>query len=289
MSCDGRRGSSFWIIIRGRRHAKNVFSWSKNAKWNITRWNYNGNRWVSSRKNAIRCFEIENRWSVIRPSIIDPFATVSFRFAAKDVARTDRNLDYYQGDDNIHLRILHDVLMTYNMFNFDLGSSLVPCWSKLSALFLFRLCSRNEWFVEPNFDHHGTRSRCVLVFCWSNVANGQWIGRSLSQLIEFLGRKFSSRSVTHQTATVQSAHVTSVHRCWTSEIFRYEERSAIFSSNFFLVPVDNNANNMYFFFRWILICFKREFPFDDVMYLWEVKLKGRWNREASIDTRNSSI
>ncbi|CAF5206902.1 unnamed protein product [Rotaria magnacalcarata] len=27
---------------------------------------------------------------------------------------------------------------------------------------------------------------------------------------------------------------------------------------------------MYFFFRWMLICFKREFSFDDVMYLWEV-------------------
>jgi hypothetical protein len=28
---------------------------------------------------------------------------------------------------------------------------------------------------------------------------------------------------------------------------------------------------MYFFFRWMLICFKREFSFEDVMYLWEVK------------------
>jgi hypothetical protein len=40
---------------------------------------------------------------------------------------------------------------------------------------------------------------------------------------------------------------------------------------FFLV--ENNSSNMYFFFRWMLICFKREFSFDDVMYLWEVKQK----------------
>ena len=34
--------------------------------------------------------------------------------------------------------------------------------------------------------------------------------------------------------------------------------------------VENNSSNMYFFFRWMLICFKREFSFQDVMYLWEV-------------------
>jgi hypothetical protein len=28
---------------------------------------------------------------------------------------------------------------------------------------------------------------------------------------------------------------------------------------------------MYFFFRWMLICFKREFSFEDVMHLWEVR------------------
>lgn len=28
--------------------------------------------------------------------------------------------------------------------------------------------------------------------------------------------------------------------------------------------------NLFFCFRWILISFKREFPFDDVLRLWEV-------------------
>lgn len=27
---------------------------------------------------------------------------------------------------------------------------------------------------------------------------------------------------------------------------------------------------MYFCFRWILVCFKREFTFEEIMYLWEV-------------------
>lgn len=39
----------------------------------------------------------------------------------KDVKRTDRTLDYFAGEDNPNLGILQDVLMTYVMYNFDLG------------------------------------------------------------------------------------------------------------------------------------------------------------------------
>nr|XP_023026580.1 TBC1 domain family member 15 [Leptinotarsa decemlineata] len=39
----------------------------------------------------------------------------------KDVNRTDRNVDFYAGDDNANLQTLNDILMTYLMYNFDLG------------------------------------------------------------------------------------------------------------------------------------------------------------------------
>ncbi|XP_076255657.1 TBC1 domain family member 15/17 [Rhynchophorus ferrugineus] len=39
----------------------------------------------------------------------------------KDVARTDRTLEFYAGDNNINLQTLKDILMTYVMYNFDLG------------------------------------------------------------------------------------------------------------------------------------------------------------------------
>ena len=35
--------------------------------------------------------------------------------------RTDRMNSYFIGDNNANLEIMHDVLMTYNMYNFDLG------------------------------------------------------------------------------------------------------------------------------------------------------------------------
>jgi TBC1 domain family member 15 len=39
----------------------------------------------------------------------------------KDVNRTDRNCEYFAGEDNPHLDTLNNILMSYMMYNFDLG------------------------------------------------------------------------------------------------------------------------------------------------------------------------
>ncbi|KAA8535131.1 hypothetical protein F0562_030134 [Nyssa sinensis] len=39
----------------------------------------------------------------------------------KDVVRTDRSLSFYDGDDNPNVDLLHDILLTYSFYNFDLG------------------------------------------------------------------------------------------------------------------------------------------------------------------------
>ncbi|GAB2300302.1 hypothetical protein Dimus_034338 [Dionaea muscipula] len=39
----------------------------------------------------------------------------------KDVVRTDRSLPFYDGDDNPNVNFLHDILLTYSFYNFDLG------------------------------------------------------------------------------------------------------------------------------------------------------------------------
>jgi TBC1 domain family member 15 len=41
-------------------------------------------------------------------------------------------------------------------------------------------------------------------------------------------------------------------------------------SKFSLYLEKNDSSNMYFCFRWILILFKREFTFPDIMKLWEI-------------------
>jgi hypothetical protein len=39
----------------------------------------------------------------------------------KDVQRTDRTHSFFEGDTNQNLVMMKDILMTYNMYNFDLG------------------------------------------------------------------------------------------------------------------------------------------------------------------------
>lgn len=49
-----------------------------------------------------------------------------FTLTERDVNRTDRNNTFFSGNDNPGLTLLHDVLMTYCMYNFDLGVFLRP-------------------------------------------------------------------------------------------------------------------------------------------------------------------
>ncbi|KAG7249003.1 hypothetical protein CRUP_012769, partial [Coryphaenoides rupestris] len=53
----------------------------------------------------------------------------------RDVNRTDRHNTFFSGNDNPGLTLLHDVLMTYCMYNFDLG--YVQGMSDLLAPLLF--------------------------------------------------------------------------------------------------------------------------------------------------------
>lgn len=53
----------------------------------------------------------------------------------KDVNRTDRTNKFYEGEDNPGLILLHDILMTYCMYDFDLGKL---CSSECKSLFSFQ-------------------------------------------------------------------------------------------------------------------------------------------------------
>ena len=50
---------------------------------------------------------------------------VLFVFADKDVTRTDRLHHFYAEPNNANVKKLYDILMTYCMYNFDLGTYLL--------------------------------------------------------------------------------------------------------------------------------------------------------------------
>lgn len=66
---------------------------------------------------------IKLQWQSISPEQAKRFTKFRERkgLIEKDVVRTDRSFSFYDGDDNPNVQILHDILLTYSFYNFDLG------------------------------------------------------------------------------------------------------------------------------------------------------------------------
>lgn len=58
-----------------------------------------------------------------------------FLFSEKDVKRTDRSMDFFKDEESDNMKKLNDILMTYTMYNFDLGKKLLLETFKLFKTF----------------------------------------------------------------------------------------------------------------------------------------------------------
>ncbi|MFS7917242.1 putative small G signaling modulator, Rab-binding protein [Helianthus anomalus] len=76
---------------------------------------------VSAKKSEYET--IKNQWQSISVEQAKRFTKFRERnvLIEKDVVRTDRSLSFYEGDDNPDVRRMHDILLTYSFYNFDLG------------------------------------------------------------------------------------------------------------------------------------------------------------------------
>lgn len=139
----------------------------------------------------------------------------------KDVQRTDRTHAFFEGDDNDNLVMMKDILMTYNMYNFDLG--YVQGMSDLLSVIM--VIMENE--VDSFWSFAGFMNKIESNFLMDQLHIKLQLA-NIRVLLDFVDSKFSL----------------------------YLEK--------------NESSNMYFCFRWILILFKREFTFPDIMRLWEI-------------------
>ncbi|XP_015608972.1 TBC1 domain family member 15 [Cephus cinctus] len=75
------------------------------------------------KKKTDEYFMMKLQWRSMTPAQENRFSDYRDRksLIEKDVNRTDRTRVYYAGDNNPHLAQLYDILMTYVMYNFDLG------------------------------------------------------------------------------------------------------------------------------------------------------------------------
>ncbi|XP_071729550.1 uncharacterized protein [Rutidosis leptorrhynchoides] len=104
---------------------------------------------------------IKNQWQSITPEQAKRFTKFRERkgLIDKDVVRTDRSLSFYEGDDNPNVRLMHDILLTYSFYNFDLG--YCQGMSDLLSPILFIMKNESEAFwcfvsllerLGPNFN-----------------------------------------------------------------------------------------------------------------------------------------
>ncbi|XP_065093256.1 TBC1 domain family member 15 [Ochlerotatus camptorhynchus] len=143
----------------------------------------------------------------------------------KDVKRTDRTYDFFAGDNNPNLAKLQEILMTYVMYNFDLG--YVQGMSDLLAPIL-----------------------CLV----QNQADSFWC------FVGFMDKVFNNFDIDQKGMKQQLEHLRTLLAFVNEKLYKY--------------LTDNQSENMYFCFRWLLVWFKREFSNSDIMHLWEVLWTG---------------
>lgn len=143
----------------------------------------------------------------------------------KDVKRTDRTYDFFAGDNNPNLTKLQDILMTYVMYNFDLG--YVQGMSDLLAPIL-----------------------CLV----QNQADSFWC------FAGFMEKVMYNFDIDQKGMKLQLEYLRTLLSFVNEKLYKYLR--------------DNQSENMYFCFRWLLVWFKREFSNSDIMRLWEVLWTG---------------
>lgn len=191
---------------------------------NFYDWNSTFKARTEKRKTRVEdYYRMKLQWKSISEEQKQKFSVMKEResLIEKDVQRTDRSQEFFEGDDNQNLVMMKDILMTYNMFNFDLG--YVQGMSDLLAPIM--VIMENE--VDSFWCFSGYMDKIESNFLMEQLEIKLQLS-NLRILLEFIDSKFS----------------------------QYLEK--------------NESSNMYFCFRWILILFKREFSFPNIMRLWEV-------------------
>ncbi|RXM99974.1 Tryptophan 5-hydroxylase 2 [Acipenser ruthenus] len=146
-------------------------------------------------------------------------------FTKKDVNRTDRTNTFYEGPDNPGLILLHDILMTYCMYDFDLG--YVQGMSDL---------------LSP------------VLYVMENEVDAFWC------FVSFMDQMHHNFEEQMQGMKTQLIQLSTLLRLLDLAFWNYLE--------------SQDSGFLYFCFRWLLIRFKREFSFQDVLRLWEVMWTG---------------
>lgn len=161
------------IIFRGGvEHGLRVDVW----KYLLGYWRWDetsDQRKRAQRQRSSEYFKMKMQWLSMTPMQEKNFIAYQTRKCQveKDVQRTDRTVEFFAGEDNPNVGRLQDILMTYIMYNFDLGyvqgmsDLLAPilCVMQDEVRFLCFLTNFiSRYVIILSYQTGG----CLLVLCW---------------------------------------------------------------------------------------------------------------------------
>ncbi|CAE6520409.1 unnamed protein product [Rhizoctonia solani] len=197
--------------------------------------------------------EVKSQWFGIEEVLKRPEVAEERHRVDVDVRRTDRTQPLFalpddaaahenaaQAATNEHVDRLGTILLNYNFYEKELGELDV------SIAVLGEEFTPREGYVQ------GMSDLCapIYVVCGADEVKTFWC---FVEVMEHMKQNFlrDQSGMKKQLVTLQQ-----LLSVMDAELYRHLERA--------------DALNLFFCFRWVLIAFKREFPFDDVLRLWEV-------------------
>jgi hypothetical protein len=141
-------------------------------------------------------------------TVIDESSSRScLRVIKKDVPRTDRKEEFYAGDENVHLSWLHDILVTYAVFNPDVG--YVQGMNDILSMILF--------VMDDEADAYSCFSGYMATVREDFTADG--IIQQLTQLAQLL--ELTDPELNRHFAAIDAADLAFCHR-WLLLSFKRE-------------------------------------------------------------------
>uniref|UniRef100_A0A670ZH29 TBC1 domain family member 15 n=1 Tax=Pseudonaja textilis TaxID=8673 RepID=A0A670ZH29_PSETE len=206
-------GLSMSLRKEAWKYLLNYYSWGNTSEENK----------AQVRRKTDEYFRMKLQWKSVseeqelRNSLLRGYRSLIER----DVSRTDRNNKFYEGSENPGLVLLNDVLMTYCMYNFDLG--YVQGMSDL---------------LSP------------ILYITQNEVDAFWCFCGFMELVH---HNFEE---SQESMKRQLSQLTLLLRVLDPPLCDFLD--------------SKESGSLCFCFRWILIWFKREFPFSEILQLWEV-------------------
>jgi len=206
------------------------------------------------RKKTDEYFRMKLQWKSVSPeqerrnSLLHGYRSLIER----DVSRTDRTNKFYEGPENPGLGLLNDILLTYCMYHFDLG--YVQGMSDLLSPILYVIQNEVDAFW------------CFCGFMELVVRPTAGVGDKPPQR---MGVWFLTWPCLPQHGNFEESQETMKRQLGQLLLLLRVLDPPLCD---FLDSQDSGS--LCFCFRWLLIWFKREFPFPDVLRLWEVLWTG---------------